>query len=254
MNRIDQLFRKKASSVISVYFTAGYPRLNDTGEIIKELEEQGADMIEIGIPFSDPLADGSVIQKSSNIALQNGMNLKLLFQQLETIRYRVNIPLLFMSYLNPVLKYGFTNFCRNAAAVGIDGVILPDMPPENYAEEFKDFLDQHNLRNILLVSPNTPENRLKDILNYSEGFVYMVSTNSTTGDKKDIGKNLDYVCKIKSINGNIPVMVGFGIDSKEKFRHVCKFANGAILGSSFIRCLNGNISGSVERFMKTIKF
>jgi len=253
MNRIDQLFKKKNRNVISVYFTAGYPRLNDTRKIIEHLEQQGADMIEVGIPFSDPLADGPVIQKSSKAALENGMSLKLLFYQLNGIRSKVKIPLLFMSYLNPVMQFGFSEFCRTAAATGIDGLIIPDLPPEIYERDFKEMMELNNLRNIMLVSPTTRQERLRNVLKQSKGFVYMVSSNSTTGNDKDVSTNLEFVSRIKEINQDVPVMVGFGIDSREKIRKVNHFANGAIIGSYFIKSLNGDLQENIETFMNRIK-
>jgi len=253
MNRIDKLFEEKRNGVISVYFTAGYPQLNDTSAIIENLEKAGVDMLEIGIPFSDPLADGPIIQHSSKLALKNGMSLKLLFEQLTGIREKVKIPLLLMSYLNPVMQYGFNEFCQHAASVGIDGLVLPDLPPEIYKAECKKVMDKNNLKNILLVSPTTSENRLKSILNQANGFVYMVSSNSTTGSERSATDNLQFVSRIRMLNKKIPVMVGFGINSREKIDMVNQYANGSIIGSYFIQHLNGEVKNSIKTFMNQIK-
>ena len=256
MNRLDEHLKKKSSNLLSVYFTAGYPGLDDTPDIIQLLENNGADLIEIGMPFSDPMADGPVIQKSSSMALKNGMNLGLLFQQLAQIRKSVSIPLVLMGYLNPVYRFGMERFCRHCQETGIDGVILPDLPLEVYHQEFKELFDQYGLYNIFLVSPTTSENRLKKIVEASQGFVYMVSSTATTGDHIDVQSHIDYIRGIRSIRPDLPVLMGFGIDSHQKFRQVCAHANGGIIGSAFIRALEktGTLEGKIRGFMEEIQY
>ena len=255
MNRIDALFQSKSREVLSVYFTAGYPGLNDTTTIIEALEESGIDMVEVGIPFSDPMVDGPVIQESNKLALKNGMSLNLLFDQISMIREKINIPLLLMGYLNPVFHYGVENFCRSCRQAGIDGVILPDMPLEIYQKHYKKSFEENNLHNVFLVTPSTQKDRLANILKESSGFVYMVSSSSTTGGKKDIRTHLSYVNTIRNIKPEIPVMVGFGINNRERFLTVCEQANGGIIGSAFIRILarQGDLKTNIQSFIRSIK-
>src|SRR6056297_300851 len=235
MNRIDKLFQTKSGKILSVYFTAGYPQLHDTQTIIETLEESGVDMIEVGIPFSDPMVDGPVIQESNKLALENGMNLSLLFDQISQIREKTSIPLLLMGYLNPVYHFGLENFCRSCNQAGIDGAILPDMPVDIYQQHYKKAFEANHLHNVFLVTPSTREERLNKILPESSGFVYMVSSSSTTGGKKDIKTHLSYAKTIRQIKPEIPVMVGFGINNRERFLTVCEQANGGIIGSAFIK-------------------
>ena len=237
MNRIDQLFQRKHGNVMSVYFTAGYPQKDTTVEIIKKLDEAGVDMIELGIPFSDPMADGPVIQESNKVSLENGMNLSLLFEQLENIRQITNIPILLMGYLNPVFYFGIEKFCKNCSKSGIDGVILPDLPVEDYRAHYKEYFRENNLYNIFLVAPTTNKQRLEQILPEAEGFVYMVSSSSTTGNKNVPNNQLNYVQAIREIKDDIPVMAGFGINDGNMFREVCQYVNGGIIGSAFIKKL-----------------
>ncbi|NMC41632.1 MAG: tryptophan synthase subunit alpha [Bacteroidales bacterium] len=238
MNRIDRLFRTKNTGILSVYFTAGYPSPGSTTDIIISLAGAGADMVEIGIPFSDPLADGPVIQNSSSVAIRNGMSLKLLFSQIERIREKVDIPLLLMGYLNPVLKFGMENFCRKCAETGIDGVILPDLPPEMYDEQYRPLFRQYNLFNILLVSPLTDSERAGYIDSITDGFIYMVSSSSVTGVKPGFsGEQKSYFQRMVSLNLSHPLLIGFGISSPETFREACLYGNGAITGSAFIKML-----------------
>jgi tryptophan synthase alpha chain len=254
MNRIDQLFQKKKENILSIYFTAGHPRLNDTVPIIKALEKSGVDMIEIGMPFSDPMADGPVIQQSSQKALVNGMSLKLLFEQLKNIRLEVKIPLLLMGYLNPVLQYGIENFCKKCREVGIDGLILPDLPLEEFAEVYQPYFLQNGLHNIFLVSPQTNEERLMKFDNYSKGFIYIVSSYSTTGSGKGLEQSQSYFEKMKAAKFQNPKMIGFGIKGKETFQNACQFANGAIIGTAFVKAMEaeGSIEKKVENFVKGI--
>ena len=237
-NRIDQLFNTKSRNILSVYFTAGYPGLNDTAEIIEELQNSGADLAEIGIPFSDPTADGPTIQYSNQVSLKNGMNLKLLFKQLEKIRDKVEIPLIMMGYINPVLQFGVENFCRQCSDTGIDGVILPDLTPEEFEKNYRKFFDQYNLYNILLITPQTPEERIKYVDNATGGFIYMVSSASTTGEGKKIDDfNLSYFERINKMELKHPRLIGFGISDNATFINACKYAGGAIIGSAFVKSL-----------------
>jgi tryptophan synthase alpha chain len=255
MNRIDQLFQTKKQNVLSIYFTAGHPGLNDTVPIIKALEKSGVDMIEIGMPFSDPMADGPVIQQSSQKALVNGMSLKILFEQLKNIRLEVKIPLLLMGYLNPVLQFGIENFCKKCREVGIDGLILPDLPLEEFAEIYNSIFEQNGLHNIFLVSPQTNEERLKKFDNYSKGFIYIVSSYSTTGSGKGLEQSQLYFEKMKATKFQNPKMIGFGIKDRETFQNACQYANGAIIGTAFVKALEaeGSIEKKVEDFIKGIK-
>lgn len=249
-NRIQSLFRKKDKKILSVYFTAGYPALNDTVEIIRELEKNGADLIEIGIPFSDPVADGPVIQQSSEIALKNGMTLKLLFEQLENIREQVSIPLIMMGYFNPVMQYGIENFCLKCQEIGIDGTILPDLPLNVYEEDYKELFERNNLLNIFLITPQTPDERIRKIDSLSSGFIYMVSSSSTTGIKTNIiDSQSAYFERINQMNLNANKLVGFGISDRASFEKACAYTNGAIIGTAFIKALSGE--GLVKEKVKT---
>ena len=255
MNRINQIFNLKQGNILSIYFTAGFPGLNSTVEIIQTLEEAGADMVEIGIPFSDPMADGPVIQKTNDTALKNGMSLKVLFSQLEGIREKVNIPLLLMGYLNPVYQYGIDNFCRRCSETGIDGIILPDLPLEVYTEEYQSLFRQFNLHNVFLISPQTSDDRVRRIANVSDGFIYMVSSSSTTGEKGSFSADqLDYFERIGSMNIGRPRLIGFGISDRQSFNMACKYSQGAIIGSAFVRMLSSekDISAGIRKFIDGI--
>ena len=256
MNRIDKLFREKKGTILSVYFTAGYPRLDSTAGIIGALAEAGADMIEIGMPFSDPVADGPVIQHSSEKALRNGMNLKLLFDQLTEIRHEVKIPLLLMGYLNPVMQFGVENFCRECTRTGIDGVILPDLPPIVYREEYFSIFNMYNLYNILLISPQSSVERITAIDKISRGFVYMVSSSSVTGSKGNFSDDqISYFKRVGEMKLRNPVLIGFGISNHETFINAGKFARGVIIGSAFVNILeqDGNDFENINQFIKEIK-
>jgi len=256
MNRIDILFRKKNNNVLSVYFTAGYPNLNSTAEIIKTLAVSGADMVEIGMPFSDPVADGPVIQHSSEKALGNGMNLKLLFGQLSEIRDEVKIPLLLMGYLNPVMQFGVENFCRECKRTGIDGVILPDLPPIVYKEEYFSIFNVYNIYNILLISPQSSVERITAIDKISRGFVYMVSSSSVTGSKGNFSDDqISYFKRVGEMKLRNPVLIGFGISNHETFINSGKFARGGIIGSAFVNILeqDGNDFENINQFIKEIR-
>jgi tryptophan synthase alpha chain len=256
MNRIDKLFREKKGTILSVYFTAGYPRLDSTAGIIGALAEAGADMIEIGMPFSDPVADGPVIQHSSEKALRNGMNLKLLFDQLSEIRHEVKIPLLLMGYLNPVMQFGVENFCRECTRTGIDGVILPDLPPIVYKEEYFSIFNMYNLYNIMLISPQSSVERITAIDKISRGFVYMVSSSSVTGSKGNFSDDqISYFKRVGEMKLRNPVLIGFGISNHETFINSGKFARGGIIGSAFVNILeqDGNDFENINQFIKEIR-
>jgi tryptophan synthase alpha chain len=256
MNRIDKLFREKKGTILSVYFTAGYPRLDSTAGIIEALADAGADMIEIGMPFSDPVADGPVIQYSSEMALRNGMNLKLLFDQLSEIRDDVKIPLLLMGYLNPVMQFGVENFCRECTRTGIDGVILPDLPPIVYKEEYFSIFNVYNLYNILLISPQSSVERITAIDKISRGFVYMVSSSSVTGSKGNFSDDqISYFKRVSEMKLRNPVLIGFGISNHETFIDAGKFARGGIIGSAFVNILeqDGNDFENINQFIKEIR-
>jgi tryptophan synthase alpha chain len=256
MNRIDKLFKESRRKILSVYFTAGFPSLRSAPDIIKSLEGAGADMIEVGMPFSDPLADGPVIQNSSREALNNGMNITLLFNQLAEIRKSVTIPLILMGYINPVLKFGVENFCRHCHEAGIDGIILPDLPPELFQKEYEALFESYNLYNIFLISPQSDDDRIRYIDKISKGFIYMVSSSSTTGVKKGFSEeNKTYFRRINSMDLKNPRLIGFGISDNNAFEEACKVARGAIIGSAFVNMLGQEGSGSknITTFIKKIR-
>ncbi len=256
MNRINNLFETKKENILSVYFTAGFPNLNDTVEIIQLLEKNGVDLIEIGIPFSDPTADGPTIQRSSEIALKNGMNLELLFEQLKNIRESVKIPLVLMGYFNPVYQFGVERFCAKCTEIGIDGTILPDLPLNEFENEYKDIFAKNNLHNILLITPQTSENRIRQIDAACSGFIYMVSSSSTTGAGKKVEDfEQSYFERIKNMNLKNPRLIGFGISDNATFANACKYASGAIIGSAFVKSFNPELKleESISVFVKEIK-
>ena len=230
MNRIQQLFGRKEKDILSVYFTAGYPALDITREIVGELQRQGIDMVEIGIPFSDPMADGVVIQNAATKALQNGMSLSKLFGQLQNIRSEVDIPLILMGYLNPIMQYGFENFCRSCHDVGVDGVIIPDLPFKDYLEEYKPVADRYELNIIMLITPETSEERIRFIDRNTEGFIYMVSSAATTGAQQSFDEaKQEYFRRIAAMNLRNPRLIGFGISNRETFDSACRNASGAVV-------------------------
>lgn len=252
MNRINiQLQRDK--KILSLYFTAGYPKLNDTVPIIETLEKSGVDMIEIGLPFSDPLADGPTIQASSTQALENGMTTQRLFDQLKDIRKTVRIPLLIMGYFNPILQYGIEKFCRKCAEIGIDGLIIPDLPVAVYEKDYEAIFKQNGLLNIFLITPQTSESRIRQIDTISDGFMYMVSSASVTGSQNTFGKTQqDYFERIAQMHLKNPQIVGFGISNRETFLQATEHQKGAIIGSAFVSYLKNNPIESIPEFIKTI--
>lgn len=255
MNRIDRLFSEKKNNILSVYFTAGYPERDSTGSIIRELAKAGADMIEIGIPFSDPMADGPVIQHSNNAALRNGMNLKLLFSQLKGIRNDVDIPILLMGYLNPVFQYGIDNFCRSCSDTGIDGMIIPDLPPLVFEKDYKLLFREHELHNILLITPQSDETRIREIDSMGNGFIYMVSSAAVTGSGNGMTEQqTEYFTRVKAMNLKNPTLIGFGISGHESFNKACTFSNGGIIGSAFISILEkyGYSGRVISDFINTV--
>lgn len=243
MNRIDKLFRTKKENILSVYFTAGYPALESTVNLITMIEKNGADIVEIGIPYSDPLADGPVIQESGRIAIENGMTLKLLFTQLRYIRNEVSIPLLLMGYINPVLKFGYENFCRNAGECGIDGLIIPDLPMHEYKAHYEKAALENDLKSIFLITPDTSVRRIRETDSAASGFIYVVSSASTTGKTGMFGNDEEaYFKRISSMKLKNPLLAGFGIHNKDTFKQVNEYCNGAIIGSAFIRSLKSQES------------
>jgi tryptophan synthase alpha chain len=254
-NRINKLFQEKKGQILSVYFTAGYPNLEDTVPMIQELVKNGVDLIEIGMPFSDPVADGPVIQHSSLIALQNGMSIRKLFDQLKDIRQTVEIPLILMGYINPVLQYGVEAFCKKCHEIGIDGLIIPDLPMNVYLDEFKTIFEANNLHNIFLITPQTSDDRLKVIDEASSGFIYMVSSNATTGAKTSVSDfQKQYFERVNSMSLKNPRLIGFGISNAETFENACQYASGAIIGSAFVKALEGggSLAVKVSQFIKSI--
>ena len=257
MSRIRKLFEEKSKNVLSVYFTAGYPALNDTLTIMKSLQDAGADMIELGIPYSDPLADGPVIQSSGSIALNNGMTINHLFSQLQNFRNEIHLPVLFMGYMNPVMQYGFDNFCRDAAAAGIDGLILPDLPMFEFEKDFGFIIKKYKLDFVFLVTPETGETRLRKLDQLSEGFIYAVSSSSTTGNVATLDDQEKYFQRLHSMRLKNPVMIGFGIRDRSSFMKACSYANGAIIGTAYIKALEDateqEIPSRTKEFINSLK-
>jgi len=236
-NKLTQLFQIKQKEILSVYFTAGYPTLESTSEIISSLESLGVDLIEVGIPFSDPLADGPVIQQSSVHALENGMNLKMLFVDLEAINRTTKLPIILMGYLNPILQFGEDNFLEACKNAGVSGLIIPDMPLEHFRAKWKNLCEDLNISMIFLITPQTTEDRIRKIDELSTGFIYMVSSNSLTGQNKNITDQVEYFTRVRKMNIKNPLMIGFGIHDKETLSVAYENANGAIIGSAFIKAL-----------------
>ena len=256
MNRINKLFENRKKKILSVYFTAGYPELNNTAEIIRELDKSGVDMIEIGMPFSDPVADGPVIQRSSEQALRNGMTLNLLFEQLSALRELTDIPVILMGYINPVFRFGVDKFLMKCRETGIDGTIIPDLPVEEFKESYEPLFTKNNILNIFLVSPQTPVDRIHYLDRISKGFLYIVSTTSTTGGTNSFDQShLNYFRKINDLKLNTPRLIGFGISDKTTYNQACEYSDGVIIGSAFIKSLDekGLLTERINRFVKKIR-
>lgn len=256
MNRLEHLFSTK-ENVLNIYTTAGYPKLNDTTEIVQELANSGVDMIEIGMPFSDPLADGPTIQHSSEVAIENGITIDLIFDQIKEIRKTVAIPIILMGYINQLIKYDIESFLAKAAAVGVDGFILPDLPLDIYLEEYKALFEKHYLKMSFLITPQTTDDRIKMIAKESTAFLYVVSSFAITGSKNDLQQSqLDYFKKIEAMKLNTPKLIGFGISNSETFNTACNYANGAIIGSSFIKTLSTStteLKTTIRNFIKALR-
>ncbi|HVI47563.1 MAG TPA: tryptophan synthase subunit alpha [Chitinophaga sp.] len=254
-NRIDQLFATKKNGILNIYCTAGFPKLEDTLPVMTALQAHGADLIELGMPFSDPLADGPVIQESSTKALQNGMSIRKLFEQLDGFRQRIDVPVILMGYFNPVLLYGVEAFVKKCAETGIDGVIIPDLPMAEYESDYKVIFEQYNVHLIFLVTPETSEARIRKIDSLSKGFLYAVSSSSTTGKDKDMGNQQAYFEKLQQLKLSNPVLIGFGIKDKATFEAASKYTNGAIIGTAFIRAIENStdIDADVKKFISAIK-
>lgn len=255
MNRINKLFERKNKSVLSIYFTAGYPALNDTIDIAEALEKAGADFLEIGIPYSDPLADGPVIQNSSLRSIENGMTIKVLFEQLKELRKRVSIPVLLMGYFNPVLQYGVERFCAACAEVGVDGTIIPDLPMYEYEDLYQECFSRHKLSNVFLITPQTSDERIRHIDELTNGFIYLLSSASTTGKNLDLSsKTEEYFARIRNMNLKNPAMIGFGISDHASFSKASEYANGAIVGTAFVKLLaNDDYKEKIPAFIHSLK-
>jgi tryptophan synthase alpha chain len=255
MNRIDQLFQQKKERVLSIYFTAGFPHLEDTLPTMEAIQEAGADIIEVGVPYSDPIADGPTIQDSNMVALENGMSLKKLFSQLEKMRETVRIPVILMGYLNPIIQFGIEAFCKKCQAVGVDGLILPDLPMQQYLDDYKNTFDGHGLRNTFLISPQTSPSRIREIDEKSNGFIYMVSSHSITGAKAEISsEQIEYFNRVKAMGLKNPRLIGFGISDKTTFDTASQFSNGAIIGSAFIKTIKNsqNLRADIIYYIRSV--
>ena len=258
MSRIQQLFKKKSSKVLNIYCTAGYPQLDSALKVMKALQNNGADIIELGMPYSDPLADGPVIQESGGVALQNGMTIKILLEQLKVMRNAtgagITVPVILMGYMNPVLQYGFEKFCADASKAGVDGLILPDLPIREFETEYGPVIRKYGLDFIFLITPETSAERIRKIDALSTGFIYAVSSSSTTGKDKNFSDVELYLQKLQQMELKNPVLVGFGIKDKTTFESACKYANGAIIGSAYIKALNENqeVELTTRKFLETI--
>jgi tryptophan synthase alpha chain len=255
-NRIIKVFQNKSSRLLNVYFTAGFPNRDDTRIVLQALQDAGVDFVEIGMPYSDPVADGETIQQANQQALDNGMSLNLLFKQLEGIRPSIKVPILLMGYVNPVLQLGVENFCKKCKEIGIDGVILPDIPLSIYMDEFKDIFEQYGLLNIFLITPQTTEERIRQIDDISQGFIYMVSSASVTGAKSNISTVQEsYFERIAAMNLKNPRLIGFGISDADTFQKACMHSSGAIIGSAFIKMLetSNSIAQDTKHFIQSIR-
>lgn len=254
MSRMNELFGRKQSKVLSVYCTAGFPRLESTMEVIRALQDSGVDMIELGMPYSDPLADGPVIQASGTRALENGMSIARLFGQLTDMRASIHIPVLLMGYLNPILQYGFEKFCEAAAVAGVDGLILPDLPIYEFETEYGPVIRKHGLDFVFLVTPETSDERIRKVDALSTGFLYAVSSSSTTGGNRDLGDQEVYFRRLEEMKLRNPVLVGFGVRDRKSWEAACGHTQGAIIGTAFIKAIEGatDIGKATREFLRTI--
>ncbi len=254
MSRLKKLFEQKRSHILNIYCTAGYPDLDSTLPVMEALQKNGVDIIELGMPYSDPIADGPIIQKSSMTAIENGMTLQVLFDQLKECRQTINIPIVLMGYLNPILQFGFENFCKAAADCGIDGLIIPDIPMYEFETAYGSICKKYNLDFIFLVTPDTTTERIRKIDSLSSGFLYAVSSSSTTGSGKSFDDVTVYLDKLQQLQLSNPVLVGFGIHNNETFNQVCAKTRGAIIGSAFIKALDGdeNLNKKIHSFINGI--
>lgn len=256
MNRINQLFNSNKKDILSIYFCAGTPTLDGTADVIRTLEKHGVSMIEVGIPFSDPMADGIVIQNAATQALRNGMSLKLLFEQLRDIRKDVKIPLVLMGYLNPIMQFGFENFCRKCVECGIDGVIIPDLPFRDYQEHYRIIAERYNIRVIMLITPETSEERIRQIDAHTDGFIYMVSSAAVTGAQKEFNAQKQaYFQRIKQMQLRNPRMIGFGISNKSTYESAAAYASGCIIGSKFVTLLEEekDAGKAIDKLLEMLK-
>jgi tryptophan synthase alpha chain len=255
MNRLNHLFATKKDNLLSIYYTAGYPALNTTVDIAEALEKAGTDFLEIGFPYSDPVADGPTIQNSSQQALDNGMTLDVLFEQLKDLRKRVTIPILLMGYVNPILQYGVERFCKKAAELGVDGIIVPDLPMYEYESMYAKFFIDNNLSNIFLVTPQTTPDRIRKIDELSNAFIYLLSSSSITGGSLNVSDSIEaYYTRVKAMNLKNPTIIGFGISDNTTFTKACQYADGAIVGSKFVKLLDEkNYLDKIPAFIKSIK-
>lgn len=255
MNKLDQLFAAKKKNVLNIYCTAGFPALDSTASVMLSLQQHGADIIELGIPYSDPIADGPVIQHSNAVALHNGISMQTIFAQLETVKKQMKVPVVLMGYLNPVLQYGVEQFCDDAAAAGVSGVILPDMPMHEYETMYQPFFSKNNLHVIFLVSPLTSTHRIKKADKLSSGFLYAVSASATTGADTNPAMQEAYFHKLKKMKLQNPVLIGFGIKDKASFDLACASASGAIIGTAYIRAIENaaDINAATAAFISSIK-
>ena len=254
MSRMNELFGRKQSKVLSVYCTAGFPRLESTMEVIRALQDSGVDMIELGMPYSDPLADGPVIQASGTRALENGMSIARLFGQLTDMRASIHIPVLLMGYLNPILQYGFEKFCEAAAVAGVDGLILPDLPIYEFETEYGPVIRKHGLDFVFLVTPETSDERIRKVDALSTGFLYAVSSSSTTGGNRDLGDQEAYFRRLEEMKLRNPVLVGFGVRDRKSWEAACGHTQGAIIGTAYIKAIEGatDIGKATREFLRTI--
>lgn len=254
MNSIKKVFQNQSQNLLSIFFTAGFPKLDDTAEIVADLSNSGVDFIEVGLPYSDPLADGPTIQNSSSVALSNGMNLDIVFEQLLAIKDTNKTPLVLMGYLNQIIKYGEDKFCKKVKETGIDTVIIPDLPMIEYENHYQELFKKYEITNVFLITPNTSEERIRKIDSLTEAFIYVVASASITGAKGEISsQQIDYFNRINAMKLQSKLIVGFGISDKKTFTTACKYMNGAIIGSAFVKELDTNGIVGVNKFIKAIK-